>query len=378
MKKNYLILVPLLLCHPVLGQSSKEIRYKSRDLEKVKAEISQKKEERLRLEREADELTQSIKESASKIRNVETSLVYTKQRNREVEQQVAVAKNQHDKLAASASEKKAHIRNTFKTYYVASLLTTPDSHAALYTRQLLHGQASQLKRAQGKRDETGQDLRSLIDAQQVIRGEVKKQENRLSSIRDQVEDKERLITKKKTRQEILESEMRELRQTAEELASLIDVLRTKEKEEAQAEKDARRAKQVSGQSPIVRHSLPWPVTGKVVMKFGRQQNASGATFVSNGIVIAPSETEPVLAVGDGKVLYAGEFMSYGNMAVIEHPGDWYTVYGRLLKWEVEKGQALKKGDRVGMSRPKPGGGTEAYFELRFYGKSTDPMPWLAR
>ena len=45
--------------------------------------------------------------------------------------------------------------------------------------------------------------------------------------------------------------------------------------------------------------------------------------------------------------------------VVEHPGDWYTVYGQLLGWEIEKGQVVKKGDKIGTSRPKAGGGREA-------------------
>jgi murein hydrolase activator len=77
------------------------------------------------------------------------------------------------------------------------------------------------------------------------------------------------------------------------------------------------------------------------------------------------------------VLYAGEFMGYGGTVVMEHPDDWYSVYARLSGWAVEKGQAVKRGEMVGQSRTKQGGGGEAYFELRFYGKPTDPMPWLS-
>ena len=33
-------------------------------------------------------------------------------------------------------------------------------------------------------------------------------------------------------------------------------------------------------------------------------------------------------------------------------------------------------DVIGWSGGAEGGGAEAYFELRFYGKPTDPMPWL--
>ena len=212
---------------PLPAQDPKEIKFKSRDLEKVKAELHEKKAERERLEREADELSRAVKDNTGKIKHVETSLSYTKQKNWAVAQEVATTKNQHDRLAASVSEQKSHLKKTFKTYYVASLLKSPDAPASVYTRQVLHGQASELRRAMGKKEETGQNLRSLVETQQVLRNEVKKQEDRLSGIRSSIEDKERLLNKKKTRQEILESEMKELQQTAGQLASLIDVLRNK-------------------------------------------------------------------------------------------------------------------------------------------------------
>ena len=82
-------------------------------------------------------------------------------------------------------------------------------------------------------------------------------------------------------------------------------------------------------------------------------------------------------MADGKVLYAGEFMSYGAMTVLEHAGDWFSVYGQLDGWSVEKGQMVTSGETVGTSRPRSSGGAEVYFELRFYGKPTDPLPWLA-
>jgi septal ring factor EnvC (AmiA/AmiB activator) len=118
--------------------------------------------------------------------------------------------------------------------------------------------------------------------------------------------------------------------------------------------------------------------GKIQTKFGRQDNPkTGTTYISNGILIV-SDDDLVRAVADGKVLYAGQFMSYGSMTVMEHLGDWYSVYGHLAKWDVEKGQELKKGDPIGQARLSTNGKKETYFELRFYGKPTDPLPWLSQ
>ena len=69
-------------------------------------------------------------------------------------------------------------------------------------------------------------------------------------------------------------EIRGLKQNAEELASLIEVLRSKVKQDADEEKRSRKEREMTGRSPILPRSLPWPVKGKVVMRFGRQEQGS--------------------------------------------------------------------------------------------------------
>ena len=118
---------------------------------------------------------------------------------------------------------------------------------------------------------------------------------------------------------------------------------------------------------------------EITTKYGRQTHPTlGTPFISNGITLRIPETQEVQAVADGQILYAGQFMSYGSMVVLEHSGDWYSVYGRLSKWGGEKGQLIKKGEVVGWTGAAQGGGAEAYFELRFYGKPVDPLPWLVQ
>jgi septal ring factor EnvC (AmiA/AmiB activator) len=50
--------------------------------------------------------------------------------------------------------------------------------------------------------------------------------------------------------------------------------------------------------------------------------------------------------------------------------------GRDGKWIVEKGQAIAAGQEIGAAGIRGDGKGETYFELRFYGKPADPMPWL--
>jgi septal ring factor EnvC (AmiA/AmiB activator) len=375
--------VPILLLAlgPVLPAAStpKEIKFKSRDLERIRDEMNKKKEEKDRLEKEASDLSTSVEKADTQMHNVEQSLQYTRRKESDVQQQVATSKNRHDDLVNNLQERQAALQDCAKTYAVAMILEGPYGLAPTYAK---HAVLFRAKETQDAGDETAQEKRSLqtlVETQSILRNEVDRQQSKLGDIRSSKRDKSKQLSKTQSRQELLEGELRELRQSAEELASMIEMLRSKAKQDADEDKRLRKEKEMAGRSPILPRSLPWPVKGKVVMRFGRQEQAESHTpFVSNGIVIETRETSEVSAVADGKVLYAGEFMGYGGTVVVEHPGDWYSVYARLAGWVVEKGQAIKKGDMVGQSRSRTGGGaSESYFELRFYGKPTDPMPWLS-
>lgn len=370
----------LLTLPPSLPAAStpKEIKYKSRDLERIRDEMSRKKEEKERLEKEASDLSSSVSKAETQMKDVEQSLQYTRRKQSDVQQQVAASKNRHDDLMGKLQDRQSDLQDSAKTYAVAMILDGPYGLAPVYAKHAVLFRAQETRAAGDETAEVKRSLQTLVETQSILRSEADKQQSKLGDIRSTRRDKEKQLSKTQTRQDVIDGELRELKQNAEELASLIDVLRSKARQDADEDKRARKEKEMAGRSPILPRSLPWPVKGKVVMRFGRQEHPEFHTpFVSNGIVIETQETAEVGAVADGKVLYAGEFMGYGGTVVVEHPGDWYSVYARLAGWVVEKGQPIKKGDMVGQSRSKSGGGgSESYFELRFYGKPTDPLPWL--
>lgn len=370
-----------LFCFPLstllAAPPSAEIRHKTRDLEKVKAELGRKKEERERLKKETEELASELSKSESKMQSVEQSLDFTLSRTRDVQQKIASAKNEHDHLVKETSEKKSQLRETAVDYYLASALMGPRDVTTVYSRQLINGQAGLLMNTENKRHSAKTSLNSLTTTGQTLRQEMQRQQGILSDVKSNYASKEKLLEKKKTRAQMIQSELSELQKTSEELSGLIEVLRTKVRQEREQEKKERQDRHASGQSPLPPRSLPWPVRGPVVEKFGRQKQAEiNTTYISNGIVVQPSLSAAVKSVGNGTVLYAGQFMRYGAMVLIEHPGDWYSVYGRLGKWTVEKGQAVTAGQDIGQAGVSAVGKAETYFELRFYGKPVDPMPWL--
>lgn len=380
MAKNAVaVIVVVCLLAPGLwgARLSTEIADKSKDLEKVRAELELKRLEKERLKKEAESLTNEVKQTEYKVTGLQKSLLNAQVRTREIEQQLAQTKNERDRYIEKLDRNTDVLKNSLQTYYLASSVMPSSSFVPVYARHLNHAQMQHIKRLEGRKQEADGSLNELGEIHDVVRSEMERQESQLIRAQNGLEDKEKLLEKKLTRRQIIERELKDLERTAEEMVSLIDVLRSKVKEEAEKEKKERLAKQASGQSPIPARSLPWPLSGKILEAYGRHKHPElGTSYISNGIVIGSDKPADIHAVSSGRILYAGIFMSYGSMVLVEHPGDWYTVYGRLSQWNVEKGQAVNKGDVLGRTSTNTKGQAETYFELRFYGKPTNPLPWL--
>lgn len=128
-----------------------------------------------------------------------------------------------------------------------------------------------------------------------------------------------------------------------------------------------------------RGDLEWPVTGKVVSAFGRAlAGRFGTSIVRNGIEIAAPEGTPVRAVHGGTVAYAAPFTGFGVLAIVDHGGSAFTLYGQLAEVSVKQGTTLQRGSEVGKVGLVPAGDAGLYFELRIDGRPVDPLQWLRR
>jgi septal ring factor EnvC (AmiA/AmiB activator) len=123
-----------------------------------------------------------------------------------------------------------------------------------------------------------------------------------------------------------------------------------------------------------------PVKGKIVALYGpfRHPQLNVQAFRS-GIEIAADRGEPVQAVYSGTIIYASWFKGYGNVLIIDHGSNFYTVYAHLedvfksIDNPVEAGEVVATvGDSGALGTPG------LYFELRHHGKPLDPKEWLKR
>lgn len=125
-----------------------------------------------------------------------------------------------------------------------------------------------------------------------------------------------------------------------------------------------------------RGALDWPTPGRVLVAFGQPSGRPGDTVPRNGIEIAAPAGTPVQAVHPGTVSYAEPFTGLGNVVIVDHGSNAYSIYGYLESIAVARGAAVDAGTELGRAGSAPAGPTALYFEVRIDGRSVDPIQWL--
>jgi septal ring factor EnvC (AmiA/AmiB activator) len=101
--------------------------------------------------------------------------------------------------------------------------------------------------------------------------------------------------------------------------------------------------------------------------------------VSRGIEIGAPEGDPVTAVFAGRVAFADWYTGYGLLVIVDHGGDYFTLYGHLREVAVRVGDRVDPGallGRVGETASLTG--PNLYFEVREGTDALNPLQWLDR
>ena len=94
--------------------------------------------------------------------------------------------------------------------------------------------------------------------------------------------------------------------------------------------------------------------------------------------IAVPEGQPVRNVHEGVVAFADQFEGYGNLVIVDHGGQTFSLYGQLAAPQVERGAKIDRGNIVGTAGRILAGIPGMYFEMRVDGKPVDPLEWLKK
>jgi lipoprotein NlpD len=119
------------------------------------------------------------------------------------------------------------------------------------------------------------------------------------------------------------------------------------------------------------NSWRWPTSGPVTRKY--------SSSVHKGIDIAGSRGDTVVAVADGKVVYAGVgIVGFGELLIIKHNEVYLSAYGHNDSLLVAEGETVRAGQTIAGKGSSGTDTVKLHFEIRKEGKPIDPQRLLPR
>ncbi|RKF18622.1 LysM peptidoglycan-binding domain-containing protein [Alginatibacterium sediminis] len=117
----------------------------------------------------------------------------------------------------------------------------------------------------------------------------------------------------------------------------------------------------------------WPTSGRVIKGF------SAAESGNKGIDIEGNRGQKILASAPGKVVYAGSALrGYGQLVIVKHNDDFLSAYAHNSLIRVKEKDSVKAGQHIADMGDTGTSSTRLHFEIRYKGKSVDPMKYLPK
>jgi septal ring factor EnvC (AmiA/AmiB activator) len=233
--------------------------------------------------------------------------------------------------------------------------------------------------------------KQILNVQEELSGQVREIQNKRtqksSLLNEGLAQSNRLSSLKKEKDGMvrsLEKEEKQLERDLEETKKALAIL-DKKINEIILEEIAREAKEAKSKEAIAlsssfednRLKFPWPVSGFISQKFGRQDHPvlKGIVTQNDGVNIQTSQEEKVKSIFEGEVRSVAAMPTLGNTVIINH-GEYYTVYSGLKEVYVKRGQKVRTNQEIGVVLSNTEGISELRFQIRKQFQALDPQLWL--
>ena len=115
----------------------------------------------------------------------------------------------------------------------------------------------------------------------------------------------------------------------------------------------------------------WPTGGPVVRGY--------SSSVHKGIDIAGSRGDPIYAVANGTVVYAGTgIVGMGELLIVKHNEVYLSAYAHNDRLLVGEGERVRAGQKIATKGNSGTDEVKLHFEIRKAGKPVDPARLLPR
>ncbi len=393
----------------VSAQQAKDPAGKLSDVEK---QLEQERQRQIQAQQDADAIRGDVEKlrgqmiaTAKQTQEAEQAVARLEQRQREIDQligekTITLAKRRAEMAGLLAALERLALRPPEALLAEPS---TPDDtvRAGILLRAIIpriDAAAAALKTEiddlAALRSEAAQNAQQVRDASAALQREQQTLQAMLS-------EKTRLEHERRNAAQANAAQAQKLAAQAHDLHDLLDRLEGERKRREESEKKhlSDQASKLPGAPPLTSPSgpfkpagflkiafsatqgkLPLPARGSVMRHFGDPDPSGNPRGEpggqpSRGIVIETRPQAQIIAPHDGQIVYAGSFLGYGQLLIIEHGEGYHLLLAGLSRIDGVVGQWVLAGEPVGVM----GSGKDSqqlYIELRRQGIPIDPLSWL--
>ena len=331
-------------------------------------------------QKKASKLSQQLASSERKISQLskqinkhQNSLSNLRKQSQDLQEQ---ASQIQDSLFEQEAKRAEHIRQQYQLQQrqqsglLFSLTDAADaSRMMAYFRYLHQAQAEQLASYRNSLEALSQVQQQQADtelAHQQELQQLQKQEAQLVESRKQQKSAVSKLDKQRQSKERKLSDSNAAKEQIQNVLEQLEIALKKAQLKSQGQPFAKR-----------KGKLTWPLRGKVLNRFGQQQDKYPLS--ENGWLIQADAGSPVQSIHDGQVVFSNWLKGYGLLIIIDHGDGYLTLYGQNQSLYKEVGDMVVAGELIANSGKTGGQQFEAlYFSIRKAGQPQNPRKWLRR
>ncbi|WP_321532047.1 peptidoglycan DD-metalloendopeptidase family protein [uncultured Desulfuromonas sp.] len=355
-----------------------EIAKKKETLQQVKqqisetaSEIKEKKHKERTLLQQLDQLEQQMANSDAAVRYASRALAEAKEKIASLEEKIT---RYESILKRSQKDVEQRLRTLYTSGDITSLRLIFSTETPLQLAENLDFLSRIAAHDKKLLSSYRQQTRQLQRARLNLHNELTRQEQALAEKQQHKQTLEKnktrkaqLVTQIKRDRQALKHRLTQLEERSKNLSALVSKLK----------QDKQNAAFVPTNQPFIsaKGKIPWPSSGAVREGFGTHKDRTfGTKYKSNGLEIAAVPGTPIKAIWPGKVVFSSPFKGYGNLIIIDHGSQYYSLYAQVINLKHAVGTIVNAGDVIATSGYEQ---RDSYhLEIRHRGTPVDPKDWL--
>ncbi len=225
--------------------------------------------------------------------------------------------------------------------------------------------------------EQEEEIRNIIQAIKEQKTEKEKllseEKVNIDKLKEESESKDLVLKKLSKKRKKLLKELKKQKQERIKLNNNIELVIFKELSSGDKTFITNSSTGVSGFKNNKKNFVKPVSQGYISSKFGKHRHPTikNVYVENNGIDIITNPNESIKVIFDGEVVGLRHINGYNWMAIVKH-GDYYTVYSKMVKVNISKGDKLTRGQIIG-STDENG---HFHFEIWHKKIKLNPEKWV--